>query len=123
MDCRPSMATGSDLTRQALRGLVDGIRGLYGDHAFAADALARVANLPLEHPEGHHALAEALHTLAENREGQVTGKTVGRALLRHRRRVVGGFVIDKDERETRNGALWRLIPATTEGGGTWQNIA
>lgn len=123
LDCRPSMATGSDLTRQALRGLVEGIRGLYGDHAFAADALARVANLPLEHPEGHHALAEALHTLAENREGQVTGKTVGRALLRHRRRVVGGFVIDKDERETRNGALWRLIPATTEGGGTWQNIA
>ncbi len=123
LDCRPSMATGSDLTRQALRGLVDGIRGLYGDHAFAADALARVANLPLEHPEGHHALAEALHTLAENREGQVTGKTVGRALLRHRRRVVGGFVIDKDERESRNGALWRLIPATTEGGGTWQNIA
>lgn len=116
LDCRPAMATGSDLTRTALRTLVVGIHELFGDRAFAAETLVRLANMPPDHPEAHAALAEALHHLAENRDGQVTGKAVGRALLRHRRRVVAGFMIDKDERGTRNGAAWRLIPATTKAG-------
>lgn len=124
LDCRPAMATGSDLTRSSLLALVNTLHALYGDKTFTANTLARLANLPEGHPEAHPALAEALHALAENRDGQVTGKTVGRALLRHRRRILGKFLIDKDgNKEDRNGALWRLIPATTEGVQEWQDIA